>query len=71
MWLALADGHWAPIHLLLVWAMLLLTAGLWSARRRRPRAHRLCMMWLFYGSIMFPGALTFLPGRLMWRLFFG
>ena len=71
MWLALADGHWAPIHLTVIWTLTLLTAGLWSARKHRVRAHRTRMMLLFFGPILLAGALTFLPGRLMWRLFFG
>jgi uncharacterized membrane protein len=70
-WLALDGGGWRPIHLLVVWVLTLLAGGLWSARRHRPQAHGALMMWLFYGSIVFAGALTFAPGRLMWRLFFG
>ena len=72
LWRTLVDGHpWGPLHLLLIWVLPLLTIGLWFARRHRRQAHSVTMMWLFYGSILFPGALTFLPGRLMWRLFFG
>jgi uncharacterized membrane protein len=26
---------------------------------------------MFYGSLLISGGLAFLPGRLMWRLFFG
>ena len=33
--------------------------------------HKVLMTLLFYGSLLVSGALAFLPGRVMWRLFFG
>jgi len=29
------------------------------------------MMGLFYGGLIINGFIAFLPGRVMWRLFFG
>jgi uncharacterized membrane protein len=29
------------------------------------------MTWTFIGGLIIAGAFTFLPGRLMWELFFG
>jgi len=70
-WLGVVDGRWGPLDLLLIYVLPLMVTGLWFARRHRESVHGACMMWLFYGSIVFPGALTLLPGRLLWRLFFG
>lgn len=33
--------------------------------------HRRMMTGLFIGGLVIAGALTFLPGRLMWQVFFG
>jgi uncharacterized membrane protein len=70
-WLALSDRHWYPIHLIVIFVMTLLITGVWAARRHKVALHRHLMIWLYFGSILGAGALTFMPGRLMWRLFFG
>jgi uncharacterized membrane protein len=69
-----------------VWSTLLMTVALSSlflfnstgtwplailfARRHQVARHRTLMMVLFYASLLISGALAFLPGRLMWQLFF-
>jgi uncharacterized membrane protein len=34
------------------------------------QAHRRAMTGMFVGGLIVAGALTFLPGRLMWAIFF-
>jgi uncharacterized membrane protein len=70
-WLALSAHRWFPVHLTVIFVMTLLLTGVLAARRHDVARHRARMMWLYYSSILGAGALTFLPGRLMWRLFFG
>ena len=37
----------------------------------RVAAHRRAMTGMFVGGLVVAGLLTFLPGRLMWAIFFG
>ncbi len=62
---------WSWIHLLSGWTLIALPLGVIAARGRRLTAHRRTMMSLYYGGMVIAGAFTFVPGRLMWRLFFG
>lgn len=59
------------IHLLSGWTLIVLPIGLAFARRRRVETHRRTMVGLYAGGLLIAGGFTFLPGRLMWRLFFG
>ena len=58
------------IHLLSGWTMIVLPMGLAAARRRNIRVHRKEMTGLFVGALLVAGLFSFLPGRLMWHLFF-
>lgn len=58
------------IHLLSGWTIILLPMGLAAARRRNIAQHRRTMTGLFMGGMLIAGLFTFLPGRLMWSLFF-
>ena len=64
-------GTWSYLHLFSGWVMVFLPLAILFARRRQVTRHRTLMMVLFYGSLLISGALAFLPGRLMWQLFFG
>jgi uncharacterized membrane protein len=64
-------GTWSYLHLFSGWVMVFLPLAVLFAKRRRVTRHRTTMMVLFYGSLLISGALAFLPGRLMWQLFFG
>lgn len=65
------DGAFSLIHLLSGWTLIALPMGLWHARRGRALAHGRTMAGLFVGGLIIAGAFTFLPGRLMWAVFFG
>ncbi len=58
------------IHLLSGWTVIVLPMGLAAARRREIAKHRKEMTGLFMGGMLIAGLFSFLPGRLMWHLFF-
>ena len=58
------------IHLLSGWTMVGLPMAVYAARRHRVQAHRRAMTGMFVGGLIVAGLLTFLPGRLMWAIFF-
>lgn len=59
------------IHLLSGWTIIVLPAAVFAIRNRKVDMHRRMMTGLFTGGLVIAGALTFLPGRLMWNVFFG
>jgi uncharacterized membrane protein len=65
------EGHFSWIHGLSAFTMLLLPMALVAARAHKAKIHSRLMMTLFLGGMIAAGTFTFLPGRLMWRLFFG
>jgi uncharacterized membrane protein len=65
------SGTWSYLHLFSGWVMVFLPLAILFARRHQVTRHRTLMMALFYGSLLISGGLAFLPGRLMWQLFFG
>lgn len=58
------------IHLLSGWTLVGLPMAVYAARRHRVQTHRRAMTGMFVGGLIVAGALTFLPGRLMWAIFF-
>ena len=67
----LNGDHWSFIHLLSGWTFIVLPLGLVAARRHNVLAHRRSMTSLYWGASIVAGLFTFVPGRLMWQLFFG
>lgn len=63
-------GRYSFIHAISAWTLVILPMGLAAARRRNIAAHRRHMTGLFIGGMAIAGLFTFLPGRLMWTLFF-
>lgn len=59
------------IHLLSGWVLIALPLAIIAARRHDVARHRKGMTGMFLGGLVIAGAFTFLPGRLMWTLFFG
>lgn len=64
-------GGLSLIHLLSGWTVIGLPMAVHAARRHRVAAHRRAMTGMFVGGLIVAGLLTFLPGRLMWAVFFG
>ena len=64
-------GSLSFIHLLSGWTIVVLPMGVAFARRHKVRLHARTMTGLFTGGLILAGALAFIPGRLMWTVFFG
>jgi len=64
-------GHLWWIHILSGWTLLILPIAVYAARRHNVNTHRRAMSGLFFGGLIIAGVFTFVPGRLMWELFFG
>ena len=69
--MGISSQRWNWIQLTVPFVLTLLIGAILAARHHNVARHRAMMMWLYYSSILGAGALTFLPGRLMWRLIFG
>jgi len=67
----LNPGSFSLIHLLSGWTLIALPMALFAIRRGRVARHASGMTWTFIGGLIIAGAFTFLPGRLMWEVFFG
>ena len=67
----LNGDDWSWIHILSALTLVILPIAVIAARRHDVKQHRRQMMGLFYGGFVIAGAFTFIPGRLMWRVFFG
>jgi uncharacterized membrane protein len=68
---SISPGGFSFIHLFSVVALIFVPLGLYYARRHNVRGHRSTMLGLFNGGLLVAGAFAFLPGRLMWQMFFG
>ncbi|MBI1187776.1 MAG: DUF2306 domain-containing protein [Alphaproteobacteria bacterium] len=66
----LNGGFYSFVHLISGWVIVALPMGVFAIRNKRVMAHRAAMTGMFIGGLVIAGALTFLPGRLMWRIFF-
>lgn len=44
---------------------------IWFLRKKNIAGHKRAMVGLYVGGLLIAGSLTFLPGRMMYRLFFG
>ena len=64
-------GQFSLIHLLSGWTIVALPMGVAFARRHKVRLHARMMTGLFTGGLVLAGLMAFMPGRLMWEMFFG
>jgi uncharacterized membrane protein len=67
----LNPGHLSWLHLFIPLTAWGVFNALWSIRRRDFKSHQRSMLGLYLGGLLIAGGLTFLPGRVMHRLFFG
>jgi len=66
----LMGSTYSPIHALSAWTMIGLPFGIAAVRRRDIKKHRNTMTGMFVGGMAIAGLFSFLPGRLMWKIFF-
>ncbi len=62
--------HFSWIHGLSAWTIIILPFALVAARRHNVTAHANHMRGMFLGGMVIAGLFSFLPGRLMWHMFF-
>lgn len=62
---------WSLVHLLSGWTIVGLPMAIYAIRSRKVETHRRAMTGMFVGGLIVAGALTFIPGRIMFETFFG
>ncbi|HYD89655.1 MAG TPA: DUF2306 domain-containing protein [Vitreimonas sp.] len=67
----LNGGYWSFIHLLSGWTIIALPMAIYAIRSRKVDIHRRAMTSMFVGGLLVAGALSFIPGRVMFQMFFG
>ena len=65
------DGQFSFIHIFVPLTLFGLVGMIANARRMKTEKHRNAVMGLFFGALVVPGLFAFMPGRLMWTMFFG
>ena len=61
----------SPVHILVATTLWGVVGGLRAARRHDVEHHRRVMIRLYITAMLLAGALTLLPGRLLYRVLFG
>jgi uncharacterized membrane protein len=64
-------GAFSFIHIFSALVLIQAPLGVFFAKRHNVKGHRQTMTGLFIGAILVAGFFTFLPGRIMWQVFFG
>ncbi|WP_421788440.1 DUF2306 domain-containing protein [Hyphobacterium sp.] len=65
------DGQFSFIHIFVPLTLFGLFGLITHARALRTDKHRNAVFGLFFGALIVPGLFAFMPGRLMWQMFFG
>ncbi|WP_420434621.1 DUF2306 domain-containing protein [Hyphobacterium sp.] len=65
------DGQFSFIHIFVPLTLFGLFGMITHARALRTDKHRNTVLGLFIGALIVPGLFAFMPGRLMWQMFFG
>ena len=65
------DGSFSFIHLFVPLTLAGLLGLVLHARAKRVTRHKWLAVGLFFGALITPGLFAFVPGRLMWHMFFG
>jgi uncharacterized membrane protein len=64
-------GPFNPFQIFSVWTLIGIPLAVISVKRGNVAVHARMMTGFYVGSLVIAGALTFMPGRLMWQVFFG
>lgn len=65
------DGNFSFIHIFVPITLMGLFGVISHARKMETDKHRNAVFSLFIGALIVPGLFAFMPGRLMWQMFFG
>lgn len=64
-------GSFSFIHLFVPLTFFAIWQAIYYVRKGDITRHKRAVKGMFFGALLIPGALSFLPGRLMWHVFFG
>src|SRR5437016_1975915 len=67
----LNPGSFSFFHLFVLLTYFSVFRTIWFLRKKNIAGHKRAMVGLYEGGLLIAGGLTFLPGRMMYRLFFG
>ncbi len=67
----LNPGHLSWIHLFIPMTLIGVASSILALRRHDIAGHKRAMIALYIGALLIAGAFTFVPGRLMYTVFFG
>lgn len=62
-------GGYSPIHLLSLFVLVQLARGIYFAKNKNIKMHRRCMLYTYIGGLIIAGIFTFMPGRLLFKVF--
>ena len=65
------DGKFSFIHIFVPITFLGVWQAVYHIRRGNLKRHKSAVKGMFFGALLIPGVLSFLPGRLMWHAIFG
>ncbi len=66
----LNGSHFSWIHGISAWTVITVPMAVAAARRRKIGKHAKGMTSAFVGGLLIAGLFTFLPGRMLWSIFF-
>ncbi|MGB6231604.1 MAG: DUF2306 domain-containing protein [Litorimonas sp.] len=64
------EGSFSWIHIFIPVTVFAAFETVFYIRRGNLKGHKRAVKGLFFGALLIPGALSFLPGRTMWMMFF-
>ena len=64
-------GSFSWIHIFIPVTVFASWEAIHYIRKGNVKRHKRAVFGMFFGALLIPGLLTFLPGRRMWMLFFG
>ncbi len=65
------DGQFSFIHLFVPLTFFAAWETVHFVRKGNIKRHKRAVKGLFFGALLIPGFLSFLPGRTLWMVFFG
>lgn len=64
-------GEMSWIHIFIPVTVFASVEAVYFVRKGNIKRHKRAVQGMFFGALMIPGILSFLPGRLMWVMVFG
>ena len=65
------NGQFSFIHIFVPVTILAAYQAISYIRKRNVKGHIRAVQGMFFGALLIPGIFAFMPGRSLWKLFFG